>query len=137
METLHKKWGFPLRIFSVYVTKSAGNCGFGHIYWRKPEWKTSFFVQWKSISLDIIRKLIECSLKNFFAKAMFTPTVFEILLFEGRSVLRLAQQVSGSERVKFSVENQKNVRLLLELLDKWLSYKLRRFCMAFKVFDFI
>ena len=30
LQTLHKKWS-----------------GFGHIYWRNPEWKTSFFVQWK------------------------------------------------------------------------------------------
>ena len=30
--TLHKKWSFPLKISSVNVTKSAGNCGFGHIY---------------------------------------------------------------------------------------------------------
>ena len=44
--TLHKKWSFPLRISSVNVTKSAGNCEFGHIYWRNPEWKISFFVQW-------------------------------------------------------------------------------------------
>ena len=28
-----KKWSFPLRISSVNVTKSEGNCGFGHIYW--------------------------------------------------------------------------------------------------------
>ena len=27
----HKKWSFPLRISSVNVTKSAENCGFGHI----------------------------------------------------------------------------------------------------------
>ena len=33
---LHKKWSFPLRISSVNVTKSAGKCGFGHIYWRNP-----------------------------------------------------------------------------------------------------
>ena len=33
---LHKKWSFPLRISSVNVTKSEGNCGFGHIYWRNP-----------------------------------------------------------------------------------------------------
>ena len=33
---LHKKWSFPLRISSVSVTKSAWNCGFGHIYWRNP-----------------------------------------------------------------------------------------------------
>ena len=30
--TLHKKCSFPLWIYSVNVTKSAGNCGFGHIY---------------------------------------------------------------------------------------------------------
>ena len=41
---LHKKWSFPLRISSVNVTKSSGNCGFGHICWRNPQWKTSFFV---------------------------------------------------------------------------------------------
>ena len=34
--TLHKKWSFPLTISSVNVTTSAGNCGFGHIYWRNP-----------------------------------------------------------------------------------------------------
>ena len=30
--THHKKLSFPLRISLVNVTKSAGNCGFGHIY---------------------------------------------------------------------------------------------------------
>ena len=44
--TLRRKWRFPLRISSVIGSKSAGNCGFGHIYWRSPSWKTSFFVQW-------------------------------------------------------------------------------------------
>ena len=33
-------------------------------------------------------------------KAIFTHTVFEILLFEGRLVLSPAQQITGSERVK-------------------------------------
>ena len=46
---LHKKWSFPLKIFSVNVTKSAVSCGFCHIYWRNPSWKISFFVQWHSI----------------------------------------------------------------------------------------
>ena len=36
IHTLHKKWSFPLRISSVNVTKSAGICGFSHIYWRNP-----------------------------------------------------------------------------------------------------
>ena len=56
--------------------------------------------------------------KRLFVKTMFTRIVFEILLFEGRLVLGPAQQVPGSERVKFSVKNQKNVRLLLELLEE-------------------
>ena len=34
--TMHKKWNFLLKISSVNVTKSAGKCGFGHIYWRNP-----------------------------------------------------------------------------------------------------
>ena len=40
-----KKWGVPLRISSVNVTKSTVSSGFCHIYWRNPKWKTLFFVQ--------------------------------------------------------------------------------------------
>ena len=43
--SLHKKWNFPLRISTVNMTKSADSCGPGHIYWRDPKWKVSFFVQ--------------------------------------------------------------------------------------------
>ena len=43
-KTPHKNWSFPLRISSVNVTKFAVFCGFGHIYWRNPWWKTSSFV---------------------------------------------------------------------------------------------
>ena len=43
--SLHKKWNFPLWIYSVNATKPAGNCGFGHIYWGNPYWKNLFFVQ--------------------------------------------------------------------------------------------
>ena len=41
--TLYKK-SFPLRISSLNVTKSTGNCEFGRVYWKKPKWKTSFSV---------------------------------------------------------------------------------------------
>ena len=73
--------------------------------------------------------LLENLLKSiFFAKTVFTLTVFEMLLFESRSILWPAQQVTGKERVKFPVtKNKKNAWLLLELLEKWLHYKLRRF----------
>ena len=43
LNTLHKKRSFLLRISLVNVTKSAGKCGFGHIYWRNLSWKTFFF----------------------------------------------------------------------------------------------
>ena len=36
LQTMHKKWSFPLKIPSVNVTKPIGNCRFGHIYWRNP-----------------------------------------------------------------------------------------------------
>ena len=41
----------------------------------------------KSITLDLIRKLIEYSLKKVLVKIVFTLTIFEILQLEGRSVL--------------------------------------------------
>ena len=39
-----------------------------------------------------------------------------------------------SERWKFSMKNQKNVRLLLKLLEKWLAHKIRKFWMVFNCF---
>ena len=53
----------------------------------------------KSINLHTIRKLADYSFKNVAAKAMFTLTVFEILLSEVRPVLSPAQRGTGSERV--------------------------------------
>ena len=72
----------------------------------------------KSINLHTIRKLIKYSFKNVLQKAMFTLTGFEILLFVGRTVLSPSQQGTVCERVKVSVKNQKNIRILLQLLDK-------------------
>ena len=42
--TLHRKWSFLFRISSLNLSKSAVSCGFGHICWRNPYWKSSFFV---------------------------------------------------------------------------------------------
>ena len=53
----------------------------------------------KSINLDTITNLIKYSLKYVVEKAMFTLTVFEILLSEGRSLLPPVQRGTGSERV--------------------------------------
>ena len=70
----------------------------------------------KSVNLHTIGNLIVYSLKFVHTKTMFT--VFEILLFEGRSALSPAQSSTGSEKVKVSVKNQKNIRILLKLFEK-------------------
>ena len=43
--------------------------------------------------------LIKYSLKNSYMKAMFTLTIFGILLFEGRLILGPTHGAPGSERV--------------------------------------
>ena len=53
----HKEGSFPLRISRINVTKTAVSCGFGHIYWRNPQWKTSFLLQWK-ISSTCARQIL-------------------------------------------------------------------------------
>ena len=72
----------------------------------------------KSINLNTIRKLIKYSLKKIRVKAMFTTTVFEMLLFVGKMVLSPTQRDTGSERVNVPVKNQKNLQILLKLLEK-------------------
>ena len=68
----------------------------------------------KSINLGIVRKLIEYSHKMQ-VKVPFTPTGFNILVFEGKSVVSPAQRVRKSKRVIFSVRNQKS-QLLSKIL---------------------
>ena len=55
----------------------------------------------KSINLHTIRKLIKYSLEKVLVKTMFTLNVFQILLFERRFVLSIAQQGTGRERGNF------------------------------------
>ena len=72
----------------------------------------------KSINLNTIRKIIKYFLKNVPVKAMFTLTIFDILLFKGKSVLSTAHWDTGSEWVKVLVKKQKNILILLKLLEK-------------------
>ena len=76
------------------------------------------------ISLEILSNTL---LKNLWSKTMFTITAFEKLLLEVRLLLSPAQRGTGSEKVKFSMKKLKNIRLLLKLLEKWLTFKVRRF----------
>ena len=64
-QTLHNKWSFPLRIFSVNVTKSEISSGFGHIYWKYPNEKLHFFVQWNIYFSVFVFQLVTLNaLKN-------------------------------------------------------------------------
>ena len=67
---------------------------------------------------------------------MFNLTIFEILLSAVSLVLSPTQRGTGSERVTVLVKNQKNIRNLFKLLEKWLTYKLRMFWVVFKFFWF-
>ena len=78
----------------------------------------------KSINLDIIRKIIEYSLKIVAVNAMFTQTNFEILLFEGRWVLSLTHT---TQKIKFSIKDFYSKcdpsvsRIWSHLLEKYLQ----------------
>ena len=71
----------------VLLTKCAVSCGFGHIYWRNTEWKTSFFVQCFLININNNQKQdsqvfenIGRALKNFFkftGKKIYDVAVFK------------------------------------------------------------
>ena len=83
---MHKKWSLPFRISSVNVSKYAGNSGFGHIYWKNLEWKTSFFVQCPCISEScaVLKKK-----KNYFQfvmpqKVLWKPMVFKLNFLSSR-----------------------------------------------------
>ena len=52
------------------------------------------------------KKAYRISFKNFFVKAMFTLTVFKILMFKGRLVLWPTQCVTRSERVKWKTQHK-------------------------------
>ena len=47
-----QKIKFSIKGFFTKLAKPAGNCGFGHIYSRNPQWKTSFFVRFFLNILD-------------------------------------------------------------------------------------
>ena len=66
-----KKWSFPLRISSVNVSKSTGNLGLGHIYWRNPEWKTSLFVQCLPIFFLCMKDIRSWDVHNHLQNSIF------------------------------------------------------------------
>ena len=51
-------------------------------------------------------------------KILLALIVFNMFLFKGRLVLGIVQQLPGRERVESSVKNQKNVTVLLHLIEK-------------------
>ena len=88
--SLHKKWSFPLRIYSGNVTISAVFCLFGHIYWRNSLWRTSFFVQYFFLFWKILPKLLELHirLKNFDWLAVLFWIGTTISFYKEASIIR-------------------------------------------------
>ena len=75
---LHKKWNFPLRISSVNVTKSAGNCGFGQIFLNgKFHFLSSVWQFWKTKHGDLLLTDYSNHYQNSLNKlSFFTNTAF-------------------------------------------------------------
>ena len=92
---------FPLRISSINVIKSAGNCEFGHIFWKNPQYKTFFlpldrqyviyiiFEFRSSSSLVFHKKLI---LKTF-CKTRKKVSALEPLYIEVTGLVRVTRKV--------------------------------------------
>ena len=88
----------------------------------------------KSINLQIIRKLIEYPSKNVPVRAMFTLSVFEILLFVRRTVLPPAQQVQGTKGLMIDIISLNiPIQPLIHIVPKWLDrvYKFATFAARF------
>ena len=56
---LHEKWSFPLRISSANETKTAGNCGFGHVYWKVFNGKLYFLCSDASVILLLVLRVTQ------------------------------------------------------------------------------
>ena len=71
--------------------------------------------------MGIVRKLTEYSF-NSSMKVAFSFNVFEILLFQERSVFSFVHRMTGKEKAKFPVRNQKNSSVFVEIHDaRWIS----------------
>ena len=100
-----QKMKFSNKVSSVNVTKSAGNCGFGHIYWRNPYWKTSFFVQRKMLSTEIkmeIEALLSSGLTpsqayNEFSRNLQSLRIYTILTMNWTFILKKLIEPSVQE----------------------------------------
>ena len=77
----------------------------------------------KNLNLDINTKFIKYSLKNILVKTMFSVNDFKILLFKARLVLWPADQITGTQKVKISLKNQKE---MFEFSWNYLKYDFLR-----------
>ena len=92
--SLHKNWSFPLRFSSVNATKSAVNCGFGHIYRINPQWKSYVFVK--------------CCL--YLVKISFVEKGFALItLFYGVQCLMICQRCHKKKSSETSFQDFLNI----------------------------
>ena len=73
--TTHTHTQIQFRVSSVNVTKSTGNWGFGHIYWRNPKWKLHFLYSvWVNVFYLKIFETYQLSLQKIWS--FFTEPIF-------------------------------------------------------------
>ena len=73
--------------FSIkhFLSKSAVSSGFGHIYWRSPKWKSSFFVQWKVLEWDLNEKFLYIKYARIWVSFIRTESRFCLYTRKSRS----------------------------------------------------
>ena len=96
-------------------------------------WRTKTI---KSINLEIIRNLVEYSLKRFL-RGKFLLSPFEMLLFEVGRYYDLLCSLQGAKELNFQWKTPKNVCFFLELLEQGCLTSLGGFEWFFKKFCLI
>ena len=121
---MHKKWSLLLRISSLNVTKSAGNSGYGHIYWEnfilyavsrkqvvirvieKKKWDKRFIEKWRPISLLTVdcklSKLAESKDRFFKKTRLFTQKISIVFWTNDRFTINLFSYVKNMQLFRHS-----------------------------------
>ena len=112
-----QKWNFPLRISSVNVTKSAGNCAFVHIYWRNPNEKLYFLC---SVCLNNLSLVIW--IYNFFMNFTQSSKITQVCFMVWLVINKCYEIFTGCIILIFN--NTFNINWYTHLLPDFVNYYL-------------
>ena len=126
---LHKTSGFPLRISSVNVTKSAVFFGSDRFYWRNLEWKTSCFVYTETNLVQLLQGCRATTRKQFLiTKSPGIP---------GTHLISLERMKDWIVQNHYTPESFEQVLILIEVSEKAIDHGRLRGAQLEKYFNTI